>query len=207
MSQTWAQASLPDHVRYTMLVELLLDSGALRMHSGAGYIAWNGVDWGGVGGFGNVSTISGGIDLESHEIELTLAGVPEAHREELMSALTRGDRVNIYHGFWDYDAGAWARPPELEFAGFISHPTLRDEAEDNATATVSITVLVLSAFAYARRRTIARRTSAHQQSLFAGDEFYAFKTDVAKPAPRTGEPAQSNILQDARTRGHFPFFN
>lgn len=191
-AQSWAQAASGPSVTYVTLCEVLLASEQIRIHSGVGPLVWNGLEWLGVGYLGQVSPLSGGVDMEVEEVELTLSGIASAHRNEVLDKLTRGRRVNLYHGFWDSAGGAWAHNPELSFAGFVSHAIVSDQIDEAGIGQVSVSCNVLSAFAYARRRTIARRTDAHQQRLFAGDEFYAFKTDISKPVPQPAAGSSGN---------------
>lgn len=185
-NSSWAQAAAADPCVYIVLYELLLQQGPVRGHSGVGTIVWNNVEWLGTGEMGAVSALSGGVDLEVQEVELSLSGVPSAFRDDVRAAVTRGRTANIYHGFWNNQTGAWVRAPELAFSGFVSHAEIRDQAGEDGQANIAISVTLLAAFAYLRRLSVARRTDAHQQGLFPGDQFYQFKTDASSPIPSTG---------------------
>lgn len=174
---TWESASTPASVGYLVLVELELDSGTVRAHDGVGTVTWGGHDWTGVGDFGAVSAITSGPDLSATGITLTLSGVPSDYRSDLLNAESRGAAVNIFHGFVAPGGGAWTHAPELAFAGIVSNSRLIDGA-DEGTPSVSVAVNVISAAAFARRLTVYRRSHAHQQSLFPGDLFFEFVTDV-----------------------------
>ncbi len=187
---SWESESSKQSVDYAVLVEVLLDV-PVRVHDGVGDLSWNSQAWVGVGHLGSISEITGGVDLDVGDIKLTMSGIPTDFRADLINLSARGKRVNIYHGFRDNAAGAWAHNPELAYAGFIANTELVDQIGADGGASVSIEVNVISALAYVRRLTIYRRSDAHQQDLYAGDLFYSFKADVSNPmaTPTTSNPS------------------
>lgn len=187
-------------VAYLVLVELQLASGTVRIHDGGGTIPWNGYDWIGVGEFGTISTITAGGDLTAQGVSLTLSGVPSDYRTDLLNATSRGADVNIYHGIVSEALGGFSVEPELVLAGFVDNAKLVDGADDG-DPTVAITVNVITAAYYARRLTMYRRSYAHQQTLYDGDRFYEFRTDLRNPMPGASTGLQVTIGGGARIGG------
>lgn len=194
---TWDAATSGSEITRALLVELQFETYTLRVHDGIGPISWGGNDWLGVGQLGAISGISGGVDLDASDLTLMLSGVPSEYRAEILTEVARGKSVNIYQGVIDPVAGAWDFEPELVYSGFIDDPDIEEEAAEGIEAFLTITVPVISASSYVRRIQVWRRTDADQQSLFPGDKFFAFKTDMRVPVPT---PGQSNLLQDMVAR-------
>lgn len=186
---SWESATAPQSVKQVILVELLLDT-PVRVHNGVGWKAWNEHNWGGVGQLGGISAITGGVDLNASDIQLILSGVLTTAREEILSEVARGARCNIYQGIADEVSGLWSFEPELIFSGFNDAPEIEEKLTEGGEAFLTITLPVLGAASYARRLQIWRRTDADQKSLYPGDKFFEFKTDLNVPiaAPIGGGP-------------------
>lgn len=195
---TWETAAAGPRVVYVVLAELELTSGVVRVHDGVGTLTWAGEEWLGLGDFGAVSAITSGGDLSATAISLTMSGVPSEYRSDLLNASSRGDPARLYHGFVD-DGGTWAHEPELAFEGAVDTSRLVDGTDDGEPS-VSVTVNIVSAAAYARRFTLYRRSFAHQQTLYPGDRFYEFRTDLRNPVAGTADGLRRSAGAGAVTR-------
>lgn len=191
---TWEDATAGRHITRALFAEIALESDIVRVHDGVGGLQWNGHDWSGVGALGAVSGISGGVDLEASDLSMALSGVPVEFRDEMLREVVRGNRVNLYQGIRDEASGTWTFEPELVHAGFIDDPEIAEGIDEQIGSFLTITVPVIAASSYMRRLTIWRRTDSDQQSLYPGDEFFAFKIDMHIPVP--GPRANSNVIGD-----------
>ena len=171
---------------YSVLVRVDLPTAIVRVHDGVGGLAFDGADWLGVGDLGSIGQISSGSGIEAAAVELTLSGIESDYRAELLNTPARGAPVAIYHGFRDDAAGVWSVTPEIIYSGFVDQVELADDDSEDGERTLSMTLSVLSAAAYARRLSVSRRTDAGQQTLFSGDRFFSFKTDLRASVPGAG---------------------
>jgi hypothetical protein len=196
---SWELATAGEHVCRAILVEMEVESGALRMHDGVGHLSWDGNDWLGVGDLGSISGISGGLSVEAGDLTLTMAGIPSDYRDEVLQEVQRGKRVTVYMGIVDKASGTWAHEPEAVYTGFVNVPSVEEEAGEGG-AFLTVTIKVISAGSYVRRLQVWRRTDADQKSRFSGDRFYEFKTDMRIPIAT--KQNSSSIL--GRIRGSTP---
>lgn len=190
IEETWELATNKLHVSRGLFVELLLPGGAVRVHDGIGWLQWGDYGWGGVGSLGAISGISGGVDGAAAEMSLIISGIPTTERENVLTELARGSEANVYQGVLNESAGTWDFEPELVFAGFIDAPEIQESVSEDGGAFLTITVPVLDAASFMRRIQIWRRTDADQRTLYPGDKFFEFKTDlnIPIPAPMGGGP-------------------
>lgn len=187
---TWASATAGQHIKRALLLDMAVPSGdVVRVHDGIGALSWGGHEWLGVGQLGAVSNISGGVDMDAKDATLMLTGVPSDLRTEVLQEVARGSRVNIYQGIVNHASGGWDYEPELIFAGFVDAPAIEEEASEEG-AYLTITIPVIAASSYVRRIQIWRRTDNDQQSLYPGDKFFSFKTDMRVPIAT----AASNVM-------------
>jgi hypothetical protein len=181
--QNWIASTSGSRITRALLVEMLLETSNVYVHDGIGPLTWNDKTWLGVGDLGAISGISGGVDLDASDMSMMLGGVPSDYREEVLTELARGKRVNVYQGIINAATGQWSYDPELVYAGFIDAPDIAEEISENLAAHLTITVPVIAASSYVRRLSQWRRTDADQEELFPGDKFFAFKTDLKIPVP------------------------
>lgn len=186
-----------------LLVELSLPNGAARFHMGVGVLRWGGFEWAGAGRIGSISMISSGSGLDAGVVEFGLGGLPSGVRSDLLNVSARGSPAFIYEGVRSRASGQWLAEPEMSYAGLIDSAPIADGDEEGK---VSQTARIISATARARRLTGARRTDAHQQSLFPGDTGFASKADLRQPvqgpsgaviSPVSG--GKSTTIRGART--------
>lgn len=174
------------HVVAVDLMEILFDDEPLRVFNGTGRLLVDDKEYLGVGDFGELGEITGGSDLEAAEVTATLSGIPSDYRSYLLNTVARGTEVNIYSAFFDEAAGDWASDIELDFAGFIGDCEQTEAIDDRGGASLSVSVTFVSAGAWARRMTVARRTDSHQRAAYPGDKFYSFLIDQRAAIPHPG---------------------
>jgi hypothetical protein len=132
VSTALAQAS----VGLVVFVEMLFDSGALRVNS-AGYdISWNGYTWLGIGQLGTVEEVRETESGEVTGLAFVLSGVPSAHIAIALAENYQRRVVNLYVGFLALPAHGVIADPVLEWSGLIDQMAV---ADDNGTATIRVT--------------------------------------------------------------------
>jgi hypothetical protein len=148
-------------------VEMLFDSGALRLWTGYGDRQIDGEAY--VGG-GELMTI-GGLEetsgLAAHPAQITLSGVPSSIISLALSEPYQGRKCRVLFG---------ARPVAdfVEvFSGLMDKMSIIDEAEH-----CSITLTVESKLVELERPRLLRYTQESQESLHPGDTFFSFVTDI-----------------------------
>lgn len=198
---SWELASTLPAVEYAFLIRIDLPGGVtLRVHHGVGILTWGGNPWLGAGSFGEVSAVSTGSGIDADTVDLTLSGIPSALRSELLNETARGSQGFIYEGFRNPSTGVWSVEPELIFSGFVDGAPIKDGEDDpEADQTISQTVRLLPASAWARRLSLARRTDGAHQSIFSGDDFFSSKADMRTPANGPAGP-----VSPRPTSGKFP---
>lgn len=77
-------------------VEMLFDSGAVRLWTGIGPITWNAQTWSGIGTLGTISGISENADLSAQGIRLGLSGIPSSLISLALTEKYRGRPVTIH---------------------------------------------------------------------------------------------------------------
>jgi hypothetical protein len=186
-----------------VLVELMLDT-PVRAFNGAGQIEWAEFVWTGIGDLGSISEIGGETDLDAAEVRLTLSGIPSDYRSYLLNTVARGSDLTIYEGYWDEAVGDFLLEPEAEYFGVLNESNITEAVSDEGAAEIAIELAFVSAAMWVRRYTASRRTDAHQQSLFAGDKFFSFVTDLRTSVPTPTGPVNAGKANTSprAIRGH-----
>lgn len=154
-----------------------------RMFTGAGQIEWDDGSgtqtWQGVQVL-NIDEIPGSLTLEAQTLQLSLNGIDSDIKSEIMDYLVRKSPVYVW--FFYVSGGSIVADPWLAFSGFVDTP------EYIEGDTVDLTVDCVDAIGSNFRRTITRRTNTHQQSIYSGDKFYEFVSQVGKTPLAWGVP-------------------
>lgn len=132
-----AAAITQPSVGLVLFVEMLFDSGTLRVCS-AGYpLSWNGQTWQGVGALGTIEEVREGESGEVTGLAFTLSGVPSTHLALALEEKYQGRVVNVYVGFLDLPTHAILADPVLEWSGRIDQMPIVDARDGNATVRVT----------------------------------------------------------------------
>ncbi len=146
-----------------IFVEMLFDSGALRVCS-AGYdYAWNSFTWLGVGQLGTVEPVRESETGEVSGLAFSLSGVPSTHISLAMNEPYQGRTVRVYFGLLDANY-ALIGTPVLEWEGAIDIMTIEDSG---TTSTIRVTA-ENELFDF-ERPNVLLLTDEDQQKLFTGD--------------------------------------
>jgi hypothetical protein len=151
-------------VGIVLFVEMLFDSGAVRVCSAGYNLTWNGYTWQGVGQLGQVEEVKEAEGSEVSGLAFTLSGVPSA-----LIALALGENyqrrvVNVYVGFLDLPTHAVLADPVLEWSGLLDTMAVVDEG---GTSTIRVTA-ENELYDFARPSPLYW-TDEDQRKLFPGD--------------------------------------
>lgn len=193
MTVSWDDATSPTSICRALLAEIEVFSGTVYVHDGVGPLSWNGHTWLGTGSLGQIAGIGGGVTMDAKDLTVGLTGVPSDLRDDTLNELIRGNPFNLYQGVLNRETGLWDFEPELVFAGFIDAPELQEAVDDSLGSILTIVLPVIAASSYVRRITTWRRTSADQNTLYTGDKFFDFKTDMRIPIPTPGIPGAAAV--------------
>jgi hypothetical protein len=163
-------------------VELVLDSGTVRVHTHLGEITWGGNPWDGVGSLGTIEPIREDTTTTPRGIKLVLSGVPIDDEDLLSSAVGEdyfGRTARIYRGVLNEDRTALVANPELEWTGYIDgmDPTVGESA----------TVEVRLEHRLFRDPAASRYTNEDQIARYPGDDGFEFLHMVGQVIGTWGE--------------------
>jgi hypothetical protein len=130
-------ATLAATVAPIMLIEALFDSGATRLWTGLGDLAWNSQTWTGAGSLLGIADVQETAEIRATGVDVTLTGVPSTLVSLALSEPYQGRVCNIWLGALDTATLALIADPYLLFAGRMDVMTLEEGAE---TATITLSV-------------------------------------------------------------------
>lgn len=113
-----------DHVIRAHLVEIGLDSGAVRFCDAAHNISYDSKTWAGAGALGGIEAINEGLDLQSRGVRFTLSGVPMAIASAVLSESLVFRPVRVWTALYDRDTHALIGTPVLEWSGLMDSAQL-----------------------------------------------------------------------------------
>jgi len=176
--------NLEDDVVYPFFaIELLFDSGPLRLWTGLGTLVYEGVEWVGTGNLLSVSAIEETTELAVRGATITLSGVPSEVISLALQSAYQGRVSNIYFGM--FAKGSLLKedgtfilledgskiPLESQetgltqiFSGYMDEMNISESAE-----TSSIELKVENKLIDLERARTRRYTSAYQKSVYPGD--------------------------------------
>lgn len=152
------------NIQLALFVELIFDSGALRMWSGVGSFTLLGNVYTGVGNFGGIDRIEENAgDTKATGMVLTLSGIPSSLIATCLTEKFQGRPASIWLGLFD---SSWAliNDPVKIFKGRMDYPLIEEGGE---TATIS--VYVESLLIDLERPRVRRYTNEDQAELYPGD--------------------------------------
>lgn len=170
-----ATAIAQPNVGLVLLLEMLLDSGTLRVCS-AGYdLIQGGNTWSGVGQLGTVEEVREGEGGEVSGLAFVLSGVPSALLASALGEQYQRRAVNLYVAFLDLPTHAILADPVLEWSGLIDQMTLADEGE---VSTIRVTA-ENELYDFARPLPLYW-TDEDQQRLYPGDTGLRFARQLSE---------------------------
>lgn len=119
-----------------VFVEMLFDSGALRVCTAGYNLTWNSQSWQGVGQMGAIEEVKEGEGGEVTGLAFAISGVPSAHIALALGENYQRRVVNVYVGFLDLPSHAIIADPVLEWSGLLDTMAVVDEG---TTSTIRVT--------------------------------------------------------------------
>ena len=166
-----AAALAASHVTHFLLIEMVLDSGTLRMASAPYDIDYGGFTWQSVHALGNVESITE-TTADQRGLVFTLGGVPSSMVATVLTENVQGRAVKLRLVVLD---GATLRVDDNAWSGLLDVMSLED---GSPTATVRVT---------AEHRLIAwkepnllRVSDEDQKRLVPGDKFFEYGASIAE---------------------------
>ena len=166
-----ANALAAAHVTHFMLVEMVLDSGTLRVATAPYDISYGGFTWLSVHAVGSIDTVTE-TSGEQRGLAFTLGGVPSTMISTVLTEHVQGRAVTLKLVVLD---GATLRVDESAWSGLLDTMSIDDGAP---TATVRVTAEHrLIAW---REPNLVRYSDEDQKRLAAGDKFFEYAAAISE---------------------------
>lgn len=178
-------ASSAEHIIGVEFVELLLDTGAIRVHSYIGDITWSGNTYQGVGSYGGSSGGDEATEVRATNLTLRLSGVPTSLLNTVLAEDLRGRRAKRYLGLFNTSTNILVDDPVLLFDGRMDAPAIETDG-----ATSVITVNVEHIVTFNSRPANLRYNSATQKKRYPNDKFFDFAERTQNAALAWGAPVR-----------------
>ncbi len=148
-------------------VELMFDSGAMRIWTGYGDKTINGETYVGGGGLLNIEGITEVADLTAAGITVSLVGIPATMLSLALTEPYQGREARIYFGVEGVTDA-------LEiFSGLMDVMTIEHSGE-----SVRVSMAIESKLVTLQRPNVRRYTSANHKLRYPTDTFFDYVTDL-----------------------------
>lgn len=165
ISNTNATEAAKSSIIAVVLADLDFASGVVRVHDGAGTLAFGGNSYLGVGQFGGVDIIDENIDIVARGIKLNLSGMDSVFVTPTMTEVYQNRPVTLYLGFINQSTGVLIDTPETIWEGRMNQMTI---SLDKGQANIELTC----EHRLRREPRVARYTNQDQQVVYTGDRFF-----------------------------------
>jgi hypothetical protein len=163
-----ASAATAPVVAPVILCDLDFASGAFRVWTGLGQLAWAGRVYEGIGDLGVMSEVEETVELRAVRLTLSLSPVPQEVIDIALSERSyRLRNARLWFGLLD-EAGAFVADPFPLWAGIMDTMEVVDGAEPRVTLSCESRLVDLE------RAEVRRYTDADQQAEYAGDRFFEY---------------------------------
>jgi len=167
-------ASQANNVGVLVLVEMLLDSGAVRVCNAAQDFSWNGYTWQALGQLGRVQPVRESEGGQVTGLQFELSSIPSTLLASALTENYQGRVVNVYIGFLALPQHQVITSPVIEWSGTLDVMTVQDDGQ-----TGSIIITAENAM-YDFARTVALNWSdSEQQAVYPGDLGMQFVPQMA----------------------------
>jgi len=159
---TVVENALDDDVVYPFFaIELIFDSGPLRLWTGVGEATIDGDTYVGTGNLLSISSIEETTELAVRGATITLSGVPSEVISLALQSAYQGRVCNIYFGM--VDGNTYSNLTQI-FSGYMDEMNIEEAPETSA-----IELKVENKLIDLERSRTRRYTSAYQKSVYPGD--------------------------------------
>lgn len=167
-----------------LLIDFYLDSGRYSFWDDDSIAVFDGTTYYGVAAFGEISSVSLGIDLGAEDIEMRLdltrllnASDDPSDPANILAAIEQESyqqrRTELRYAFFSAETGALIMTIR-RFAGLIDQMGMQEEVEPDVPNRALLVVRCNSIARRYGRRTGRRRTHEDQQEIWPGDDFFKF---------------------------------
>lgn len=170
-------------------------SQILRLWTGYGDLSWSGVTWLGNGWLRGISDIVDATELRAQGVDISLAGVPLALVSLILSESKFANRGYLWVGCVN-SSGAVVVDPYLLFDGTMSAPSINDSPENSEIILSYDDDLLML-----QRSKELRYDHDSQQSVFPGDQGFAYVAGLQEWSGFWGVKAKSKKAKDAKNKG------
>jgi hypothetical protein len=158
-------------------VELLFDSGAVRLWNGYGDLVINTATYTGAGQFLNISAVEENAEIGAKGVALTLSGLNSTILSYALNENYQYRVLNIYVG----SISGGTASSYKAFSGRMDVMTINEDAE---SCTISLTAE--SRLIDLERPRVRRYTSEDQKALYPGDLGFDFVNSLQEATIRWG---------------------
>lgn len=159
-----------DNIGVIIFVEMLFDSGALRVCSAAYDFDWNGFTWKGLAQLGNIEPIEESSGNQVVGLRFTLSGVDSSLLALAQAEQYQGRVANVYVGFLALPNYTVIVDPILEWAGKMDQMVITDSPDGKSQISVTVENEL---FDFARPVDLYY-TDEDQQRLHPGDNGFKY---------------------------------
>ncbi|WP_320176620.1 hypothetical protein [Roseovarius pacificus] len=183
---TVADVSIDDEVvKPFFAVEMLFDSGALRLWTGTYQLDLASVAWTGTGALLGISAIEETAEIAVRGATLTMSGLPEEIVALALQEPYQGRACSIYLGMF-----AEVYSPDLTelFSGYMDEMNI-DEGDESSAIELKIENKLVDL----ERPRVMRYTTAYQESRHPGDKFFSHVEDIQDKVIPWGTSGNSQL--------------
>lgn len=177
---------------WVLLLRMNLDSGDVFVHTGVGPLEWDGNIWLGVGSLATISGMVETVDGGDDRITVGLSGIPIETMPDFVDEFTEEDTAGrewfMYIAVLDENGDIDGEASELN-SGTTGAADLVDGP------TKAITLSLVTEAALMRAVLFFRMTDEDQQSLYSGDLFFEFMSDLGDEL-RWGSADPRQLIRD-----------
>ena len=178
MSASMLAEIAKDDVLSCLLIEVYADSGTLFFTNAYMDLSWNSNTYSAAGNFISVSRITESINNEIPTMTLSLSGVASANVALALGQDLIDRQVIVRRAYLDASYAVISDPLEQFNGNISSHPSIID---NRGASTIEIRVS--SHWADFERVAGRRTNNEDQQTLYSGDTFFLFTSEIIKDAP------------------------
>lgn len=154
-----------------MAVELLFDSGAIRLWTGLTPLVVGGVTYTGAGSLLGVSAVEETSEIAAKGANMTLSGIPSEIISLALGEDYQGRTARVYFGLLNVTSGA---PEMVEiFSGLMDQMNIEDTGQ-----TLTVEVTVENRLIDLERPRVRRYTSEDQKRFYPNDLGFDFVNDL-----------------------------
>lgn len=155
------------------LVEMLFDSGPVRLWTGIGDLPFQGNTYTGAGTLGDMSSVQESLGLRANGMTFTYSGASQAMLDLAKSEPVQGRTVNTWVALFDAGHALMEDPLKV-------HSGLADTVQASDAGADSVITLSVEGQLVDLKRPLERRyySDQDQQRGFSGDRFFEFAEDL-----------------------------